>query len=127
MLYFTGLSGEHDYVVASVALRGADQIADLDVRVDTVRKFSQRLPWFHVLFFICLAALAVLVIIATVLFEESEVELVAFIHFRRRSLAVFLRRPPVLCVADVATFITGATLVVQDVLVFTEEQKFGLR
>ena len=72
-----------------------------------VRKFSQRLPIFH-------SALLLLVLVIAILFEESEVELVLFIDFRRR-LTVFLRRPSILYIANISTFVLA---LVQNVLIF---------
>ena len=48
------------------------------------------------------------------IFEESEVELVLLIGFRRR-LTVFLRRPPILYIANIASFVLA---LVQNVLIF---------
>ena len=71
-----------------------------------IRKFSQRLPVFYRIFF--------LVFVIAVLFEESEVELVVFTGLRR-SLTVFLRRPPILYVAYISSFVLA---LVQNVLIF---------
>ena len=72
-----------------------------------VRKFSQWLPVFHSILFL-------LVLVIAILFEESEVELVLFIRFRRH-LTVFLRRPSILYIANISTFVLAF---VQNVLIF---------
>ena len=77
-----------------------------------MRKFSQRLPTFYNVLF--------LVFVIAILFEESEIELVLFIGFCR-CLTVFLRRPPIFYVADICTFILA---LVQNLLIFIQEQKF---
>ena len=72
-----------------------------------VRKFGQWLPIFHSVLFL-------LVLVIAILFEESEVELVLLIGFRRR-LTVFLRRPSILYIANISSFVLA---LVQYVLIF---------
>ena len=72
-----------------------------------VRKFGQRLPIFYSFLFF-------LVLVIAILFEESEVELVLFICFRRR-LTVFLRRPSILYIVNISSFVLALA---QYVLIF---------